>query len=250
MPHSRAETMRVEERRAQVAALALQGLRSSEIAVRLGDDSKTGRVKVSQDIKAIRDAWAKSTARDVDLERSRSLATLEMLMRELWAGYDRSRENRTTTKDKQLLARALKVNPRRLADETSPGDTADAPDEGDGLEPIRVERQNQVEKRDGDPRWLQIFLACLQERNQLLGLTGSKPGDPPQNPPITIFNVVEPRDRADPKQIQAIVVPAATAANGTRQTPTPPNTAPEIYKQLPPGADPADYEWVDDKEGD
>jgi hypothetical protein len=249
MPHSRAETMRVEERRAKVAALALQGLRSSEIATRLGDDSKTGRVKVSQDIEAIRRAWATSTVRDFDAEKSRSLAALDMLMREVWAGYERSKENRTSVRDRQLLSRALKVKPLRLADENSPGDT----DEDDGLEPIRVERERHAEKRDGDPRWLQLFLACLQERNQLLGLIAAKPGDLPTCPPITTFVLFPPtEDRPDPKRIEAVVVPAGAPAPGN--TPPRPDLAlpaqatqrPPTYEQLPSGADPDDYEWVED----
>jgi hypothetical protein len=66
MAHSRAETMRVEERRARVAALAIQGLRPSEIAARLGVGSAKGRVKVSQDLKAVRDAWKATPVRDCD----------------------------------------------------------------------------------------------------------------------------------------------------------------------------------------
>jgi hypothetical protein len=83
--------MRVEERRAKVAALALQGLRHSEIAARLGDRSPKGRVKVSQDLKAVRDAWKASAVRDFDEARGRALAEVALAKREAWAAWRRSK---------------------------------------------------------------------------------------------------------------------------------------------------------------
>jgi hypothetical protein len=91
MSHSRAETMRVEERRAKVAALALQGLRPSEIARRLfRDDSQRSRVKVSQDLKAVREQWKASGVRDYEADRGRLLAEIALAKREAWRSWRRS----------------------------------------------------------------------------------------------------------------------------------------------------------------
>jgi hypothetical protein len=94
MSHSRAETMRVEQRRAKVAALALRGLRPSEIATALGNDDAAGRVKVSQDLKAIRAEWAASAVRDFDAAKGKLLEELAMLRRELWVAWERSKQGR------------------------------------------------------------------------------------------------------------------------------------------------------------
>jgi hypothetical protein len=84
--------MRVEQRRARVAALALQGLRPSEIARRLHDDSPSGRVKVSQDLKLIKDRWKASAVRDFNEERGRLLAEIAQAKRQAWSGWRRSRK--------------------------------------------------------------------------------------------------------------------------------------------------------------
>jgi hypothetical protein len=84
--------MRVEQRRAKVAAMALQGLRPSEIARRLfGADGAAGRVKVSQDLRHLREQWRASALKDIAEAKGRVLAELAEARRAAWKAWRRSR---------------------------------------------------------------------------------------------------------------------------------------------------------------
>jgi hypothetical protein len=191
MPHSRADAMRVEERRAQVAALVAQGLRPSEIAAQVfGEAGAAARVKVSQDLKAIRKAWAASAVRDWDAEKGRVLAELAQLKRELWEDYDLSR------KDK-------KGNPR-----------------------------------PGDPRLAAQLLACIGQEVDILGLAPKRGTEPSTSPPIIGFKIHVPNGANGGTTVEGAVV----------QLPATP--APVCgLKELPLGADPAEYELVEEETG-
>jgi hypothetical protein len=109
MAHSRAETLRVEERRAKVASMALQGLRPSEIARRLGDDSAKGRVKVSQDLKAVREAWRASAVHDFAEAKGRLLAEIAEAKRAAWRAWRQSARRGEDGKPRDGNVRFLNV---------------------------------------------------------------------------------------------------------------------------------------------
>jgi hypothetical protein len=109
--------MQVEERRARVAALLLQGLRPSEIASRVGNGSACARVKVSQDLRAIREQWKRSALCDYDAERGRVLAELENLKREAFASWEKSKRISTGKTSQPGNPRFLEVIRNCLQDE-------------------------------------------------------------------------------------------------------------------------------------
>jgi hypothetical protein len=185
MPHSRAETMRVEERRARVAELALRGLRPSEIAANLGDDSAQGRVKVSQDLKAIRRQWAASSVRDFDALKGEQLARLRQLQSEAWAEWEKSKQPAETA---TVVRKARPPSAQRHQDEPV---NEYEPVLGEAGEPCLFEEvtTRKVEGRVGDAALARVVLSLIVEEEELLGLK-ARPGEQSTSPPIVAFKIL------------------------------------------------------------
>jgi hypothetical protein len=94
MPHSKAEQLRIAERRAKVAQLYLQGIKQFEIAAQLGLEGAAGAMVVSRDLAAVRKAWAESATRDNSFAKGQLLSEIALLKRELWAAWDRSKQSK------------------------------------------------------------------------------------------------------------------------------------------------------------
>ncbi len=244
MPHSRADTMRVEERRAKVSALVLQGLRPHEIAARLGDSSNTGQTKVRQDLVAIRRQWKDSTVRDFDGAKTRVLVEIALLKREAWAAYERSKRDRVTVRDRELLTRSGR---KRRRAEVANGDTEGNP--SGGLEVSAVEHETRTEHSVGDSRYLKIVSDLVAEEALLLGLT-PRPGEQTSSPPVLAIRVKVPEGYLpNGYTVNGAVVPPERTAPST--APDLPSTRGQDLPRLPPPPDDSgEWEWDDDDEED
>ncbi len=241
MPHSRADTMRVEERRAKVSALALQGLRPHEISARLGDTSNTGQTKVRQDLQAIHRQWKDSTVRDFDGAKTRILLEIALLKREAWSAYERSKRDRVTVRDKELLTKAGRKR-RRTEAANGNGEAApvDDPSVGNGLVVTGVEHETKTEPSTGDPRYLKIVADLVAEEAALLGLA-PRPGEMTTSPPVLRMVIRRP----DGTEVDATAVGAAPSLPGAGGHDLPRST-PDVVRELPPGEDPNDWEEIPD----
>jgi hypothetical protein len=92
--------------------------------------------------------------------------------------------------------------------------------------------------RPGDPRLAAQLLACLGQEVALLGLVPKNGTDLPTSPPVIGFRIHVPPGFGP--TVDGIVAPPAAA--GEQRLPC-------GFKELPPGADPAEYEWVPDEGG-
>ncbi len=241
--------MRVEERRAKVAALALQGLRPGEIAARLGDTSATGRVKISQDLKAIRRAWSGSTIRNFDGHKQQLLDEIAFLKREAWAAWQRSKTDRIMVRDKELLTKAGR---KRRRAEAATGDSGQPADEllpDNGLVVTGVEHETKTEPSTGDPRYLKVIADLVAEEAVLLGLAARR-GEPSTSPPILAISVKVPEGYA-PKgfTVAGVAVPPETTAP-LAATPLPGPGGQDLPRLPPPPDDSGDWEWSDNDEED
>jgi hypothetical protein len=130
-----AEQARVDQRRAQVAALLLQGKTYRAIGETVGAKStKT----VFDDVQAIIGEWKKLQAHKVDEWVALELEKIGRAECEAWEAWERSKQNVETRKIKTT---------------------------GDGVETTEVSRG-----QAGDPRFLDIVLKCATRRCELLGL--------------------------------------------------------------------------------
>lgn len=78
----------IERRRIRVAGFLLKGLRNCEIAIAL----KVSDAVITQDIKAIRADWRQVRLQTYNHWLEQELAKLEMLEREAWEGWCRSKK--------------------------------------------------------------------------------------------------------------------------------------------------------------
>jgi len=121
--------------RVTISEYYLQGKPQREIAELMGFSIGV----VNREIEAIRQAWAESPLINFNEAINRELARLDLIEREAWAAYERSKE------------------PREIRTQSG----------GEGL-PARatISRQNQ----NGDEKYLRIALECVDRRIKLLGL--------------------------------------------------------------------------------
>lgn len=83
----------MQERRAKVAKLRVQGYEQHVIAQMLG----CGQTTVFRDLKALTDEWRASATQDVAVELGKAFAEYELVRREAWGGWERSKQVREIT---------------------------------------------------------------------------------------------------------------------------------------------------------
>jgi hypothetical protein len=161
---------------------------------------------VHNDLKQVRSAWKKDAEASIEEHVSRKLAELAEVKRVAWAQFQASMSKPPTTKT---------VRKRRPA-----GPRLHDADEEDGVD-VTVCESSTV----GDSRWLSVFLDASEQEARLLGLGASGDGRGVGGAvPVIKFELHER--------------PEVEAAPGSL-TPLP-----NGLKELPPGADPGEYEWV------
>jgi hypothetical protein len=155
MPRSTAEELTIESRRCRVAELFLRGIkRQGELAERLGVDRST----VSRDLKVLNARWKEAGVRDLDAAKGRELDRIDLLEREAWEAWERSKSGQETTTTEQTT--------------TPQGERSKAA--------FRKEEQH------GDPRYLDHVEWWIEQRCRILGLHAPQkiaPTDPTGNKP-------------------------------------------------------------------
>jgi hypothetical protein len=134
MPTKPNKNLDVINRRQQVAHLYLQNWTQAQIAEHL----HVGQPTISADLKKIRQQWLQSGLRDFDSARELELQKIDLLDRESWAAWERSKK---------------------------PTQSATVDGEGAGQR-TRKTMRNQV----GDPRFLDQVNKCIAQRRAILGL--------------------------------------------------------------------------------
>ena len=139
MPRPRHERFKIAERRARVAErLTRGGRRQFEVATELGISEAT----VSRDVKAIEAEWHQQAVKDVAERKAVELAKINLVEREAWEAWDRSKQD----------AETLRVRQRGTGEDTE------------------TETEKVVRSQYGDPRFLDVVLECVNLRWKLLGL--------------------------------------------------------------------------------
>lgn len=149
------------QRRARVATLYLAGKTQQQIAAEVGVSQMT----VSTDLAALRKAWLASSLRDFDTMKAEELARLELLEREAWEAWSRSKQDAETIHKEPMLS---------VRGECPCGELQSA-GEGADLIPVAVKFERTVSGQPGDPRYLVQVLRCIEARLKMLGVLDGSP---------------------------------------------------------------------------
>ena len=123
------------QRRQKVADLYLQGLSQASIAEQL----EVSQTSVARDLAKIERSWRESAIRDFDAAKERELQRLALIEKNAWEGWKRS------------------CQPIQSA--TVDGQAADS-----------QKAKRTVKHQNGQPRFLELVLECIDKRAKLLGL--------------------------------------------------------------------------------
>jgi hypothetical protein len=218
--------VRLAERRAEVLRRYRAGEKQSSIARQLG----LSEMAVSRDLARVTASWKASAVRDLQAEKGRLLSELEGIRREALAAWERSKAEGQTA---SITRRKVRVGRRVFG--------PDGGDDGDErlVDDCRTEQVTRTQ-RDGDPRFLSVALQTLSQEADVLGLKAT--GEPATNPVVVGFRLNLPPGYV-PK---APVVEGAVAV----LPPRPPAQPGPVYglRKLPEGADPAEWEQVEEDE--
>lgn len=138
----------IEKHRRRISELYLKGWLQEEIASEIGVHQST----VSRDLKAIQKIWQKETLIDFNEAKARELERIDILEREYWEAWERSRAEFQSKTIKQRGAKIEKTGE----------------DEVTKITP--VEATQKAEDRNGDPRYLAGVQWCITQRCKILGI--------------------------------------------------------------------------------
>jgi len=138
--------LEIEKRRLDVARVYSQGLHEQlEIAEKLGISQPT----ISRDLKVLKKRWMKEAVEDIDQAKGEVLREIQEARRVAWEGYEKSLDD---FKSKIIKGRGLGKD--------SQGKTT-----GES-----IEQTIKTEDRNGDPRFLEVVMKCIDRRCKLMGL--------------------------------------------------------------------------------
>lgn len=140
--HTSIPKFQKEERRMQITELYLKGKTQGFIAELLG----ISQPMVSREIKKIIDLWQKSVWAGIDLLKREELARIEVMEKEAWEAWERSKTIPKRTRLKSYSARYGSDKPNSQRMETT------------------------EEESYGDPVFMQVIMGCWDRRCKILGL--------------------------------------------------------------------------------
>jgi hypothetical protein len=194
VPRQITEKDTIAARRAKVARYRALGETERSIAARFGVTQQL----ISADLKVIRAEWRRAMIKEYDAYKAEQVATINAVAAEALRGWRRS------LRDAEKVTRKVTPADPPPSPAAGEGDAATVPPSS----PTVTEETAVTEGQAGDPRFLQVMLKCVEERNRLYGVTdGQAPA-----PPITIIEVTVHQAPAPPPALPeaetVIVVPA------------------------------------------
>lgn len=161
--HPQQSSDEVLARRALIADLYVKGYRQPKIAEHLG----ISQPLVSTELKRIREDWLKSSLRDFDQAKAEELARIDVVEREYFQAWERSKRNAETVTEREEKAYQLDpaVLKRKVRDKGKAGEPLPRK-----LVPTKVFNERRSVGQSGDARYLDGVMACIKLRLQILGV--------------------------------------------------------------------------------
>lgn len=108
---------------------------------------------VHRDVERLLEEWSTARINDTDQRVTAELARLDLVIKEAWEMWERSKENYTKTEQREKGAPILDVNNNKLT-----------------VRSIESMKKETEVRGVGDPRFLDVILRAMQQRIKLLGL--------------------------------------------------------------------------------
>ena len=108
---------------------------------------------VHRDVERLLEEWSTARINDTDQRVTAELARLDLVIKEAWEMWERSKENYTKTEQRDKGAPILDVNNNKLT-----------------VRSIESMKKETEVRGVGDPRFLDVILRAMQQRIKLLGL--------------------------------------------------------------------------------
>ena len=207
---------RIEE----VTRLILKGWTPARVA----EYQERTRHAVAKDFRVAELRWRAAAAGAVSLLKARQLSKLDVIETELWQAWERScRPSRSTRRRVRRLPSMppLDEGDREGMDEGADDEHSLDPEGFDLLDGSRgpsvvlerVEHEHSVreEQRDGDPRFIELILRCIQERAKITGMYPKDEADDEKK--------AEPVRRVVVYLPESVKPPEVPDNNGNRTTP-------------------------------
>ena len=138
--------LEIKRDRVRIAELYIKGVYQSVIAAELG----LSQVQISYDLKKIQAEWVKNTTLDLDHFKGKEIAKIDQVERTAWEGYTRSLE-----KFKSTITTGRDITEDKETGKVTAGNK---------------DQVVKVEERNGDPRFLDVVMKCIERRCKLMGL--------------------------------------------------------------------------------
>jgi hypothetical protein len=167
-----------QSRKADVARLYLQGLTLWQIA----QEVKVSQNTICKDLEQIRLEWLQSSLRDFDQRKAEELARLERVESEAWAAWVKSKfdqeQHRTKIHKEREEARRSKDKGNdkgRNGSKNTKGQEGPSERARARMEIKSMEEELLSKGSNGDPRFLEIVMKCIDMRLKVIGAYKSNP---------------------------------------------------------------------------
>lgn len=150
--------VQIEEDLGLIADLYAQKLPQHEITRRLNEQRQglyeLTRSAIARDIDKIRKRWRIEYTGTFNDALARELATIDKLEREAWEAWDRSKK------------------PRQEKGSGMEEETSGEAEEGKAPAAGKRKKRSHLKQidRDGEPRFLELVMSCVEKRSRILGL--------------------------------------------------------------------------------
>ncbi len=167
-----------EQFRSKCVLLYNQGLTITEIAIKLGyndadpRNSNAGRMRVHRAIREAREIWKTTLVESVTEMVNQKMSELDMVKREAFAAWERSKIEKVSLSE----FKRKKLRPRGRVLTTNDSST-----------------EVKTERRDGDPRFLDLYRKACMDQAEIEGLISRRAGeDTVKTPMLTVQFVSQP----------------------------------------------------------
>lgn len=164
-----------------IAERMTQGFTQEEIA----EELNLKRSTVAYDVKKIKEDWQNKTVLNLEQEKIKQLRKLDLLEKEAWKLFFKSKEDEVTYSEKNTKDYKQKGSAKKGGNDNSKGESSVAKNT-QKIIPSQIQQNDkrftstQTKKKIGNARVLELVLKIIGERNALLGL-----------PKVTIKNIVQ-----------------------------------------------------------
>jgi hypothetical protein len=172
---ARRKNTKAVERAAHLAKLAQLYLRGMTNQYDLAGELGVTQQSISRDLKILQKRWLDNADGDISERRAAQLARVEDVLREAWAAWERSKNEKETTITEQQTTQPA------LAQSATPGENSAGGSASGGTAEMKTKAHWRRVGQTGNPSHMGDIEWAIEETNKLLGLYPAQPQQPNLN---------------------------------------------------------------------